>query len=208
MQDINMIRNVAIIGHGHCGKSSLAEAMLYTAGKIKRQGKVDEGTSTMDFDEEEIRRKLSISSSFHNYTWKRHETFLIDTPGDDNFLNETYQAVQITDSVIFVIGAVLGVKGQTIKFANFIAENKLPCLLFINKMDRERANFQKTLDEIKALLPINLVVLQIPIGAEEGFRGLIDIVSQTAYLFDSVTGTKKLTSRKILLLRLLSTMKN
>jgi len=166
--------------------------MLYTAGKIKRQGKVNEGTSAMDFDEEEIRRKLSISSSFHNYTWKRHETFLIDTPGDDNFLNETYQAVQIADSAIFIIGAVLGVKGQTIKFANFITENKLPCLLFINKMDRERANFRKTLDEIKTLLPSNLVVLQIPISAEDGFRGLVDIVSQTAWLFDRVTGIKKI----------------
>ena len=192
MQDINMIRNIVIVGHGHCGKSSLAEAMLYTAGKIKRQGKVDEGNSTMDFDEEEIRRNLSINSSFHNYTWKRHETFFIDTPGDDNFLNETYQAVQIADSAIFIVGAVLGVKGQTIKFANFVAENKLPCLLFINKMDRERANFQKTLDEIKALLPINPVVLQIPIGEEEGFKGLIDIITQTAWLFDSVTGTKKI----------------
>ncbi len=192
MQDINMIRNIAIIGHGHCGKSSLAEAMLYTAGKIKRQGKVDDGTSVMDFDEEEIRRNLSINSSFHNYIWKRHETFLIDTPGDDNFLNETYQAVQITDSALFIIGAVLGVKGQTIKFANFVAENKLPCLLFINKMDRDRANFQKTLDEIKTLLPINPVVLQIPIGAEEGFKGLIDIASKTAWLFDKVTGTKKI----------------
>ncbi len=192
MQDINMIRNIAIIGHGHCGKSSLAEAMLYTAGKIKRQGKVDDGTSTMDFDEEEIRRNLSINSSFNNYIWKRHETFLIDTPGDDNFLNETYQAVQIADSALFIIGAVLGVKGQTIKFANFVADNKLPCLLFINKMDRERANFQKTLDEIKTLLPINPVVLQIPIGAEEGFKGLIDITTKTAWLFDNVTGTKKI----------------
>ncbi|MEK6200888.1 MAG: GTP-binding protein, partial [Desulfobulbaceae bacterium] len=141
MQDINMIRNVAIIGHGHCGKSSLAEAMLYSAGKIKRLGKVDKGSSAMDFDEEEIQRNLSINASFHNYSWKRHEIFLIDTPGDDNFLNETYQAIQIADSAIFIVGAVLGVKGQTIKFANFIAERKLPCLLFINKMDRDRADF-------------------------------------------------------------------
>lgn len=192
MQDINMIRNIAIIGHGHCGKSSLAEAMLHTAGKIKRQGKVDEGTSTMDFDEEEIRRHLSINSSFHNYTWKKHEIFLIDTPGDDNFLNETYQATQIADSAVFIVGAVLGVKGQTIKFANFIADKKLPCLLFINKMDRERADFKKTIDEIKSLLPINPVILHMPIGAEEEFRGLVDIVSKTAWLFDNEKGTKKI----------------
>jgi elongation factor G len=192
MQDINMIRNVAIIGHGHSGKSSLAESMLYTAGKIKRQGKVDEGTSIMNFDEEEIRRNLSINSSFHNYTWKRHEVFLIDTPGDDNFLNETYQAIQITDSAIFVIGAVLGVKGQTIKFADFVADKKLPCLIFINKMERERANFAKTLDEIKTSLPLHPVVLHLPIGAETGFKGFVDIASQKAYLFDNETGTKQI----------------
>lgn len=192
MQDINMIRNVAIIGHGHCGKSSLAEAMLYTAGKIKRQGKVDEGTSAMDFDEEEIRRHLSINSSFHNYTWKKHHIFLIDTPGDDNFLNETYQATQIADSAVFIVGAVLGVKGQTIKFANFIADRRLPCLLFINKMDRERADFQKAIDEIKNLLPIKPVILHMPIGAEEGFKGIIDIASETAWLFDNVTGIKEI----------------
>jgi elongation factor G len=192
MQDINMIRNVAIIGHGHCGKSSLAEAMLYSAGKIKRLGKVDKGSSAMDFDEEEIQRNLSINASFHNYSWKRHEIFLIDTPGDDNFLNETYQAIQIADSAIFIVGAVLGVKGQTIKFANFIAERKLPCLLFINKMDRDRADFQRTLDEITNSLPINPVVIHLPIGAEEGFRGLIDIVSETAWLFDNDTGIKQI----------------
>ncbi len=192
MQDINMIRNVAILGHGHCGKSTLAEAMLYTAGKIKRQGKIDEGSSTMDFDEEEIRRHLSINSSFNNYTWKKHEIFLVDTPGDDNFLNETYQAVQIADSAIFVVDAVIGVKGQTIKFANFIAEKNLPCLLFISKMDRERANFAKTIDEIKLLLPIKPVVLQLPIGSEANFKGFVDIISATAWLFDNGNDAKKI----------------
>ncbi len=185
MQDINMIRNVAIVGHGHCGKTSLAEAMLYTAGKTKRLGKVDEGNSAMDFDEEEIRRKLSISNSFHHYTWKKHDAFLIDTPGDDNFLNETYQAVQIADSAVFVVDAVLGVKGQTIKFANFITEKKLPCLLFINKMERERADFTKTIDEIKIQLPLSPVILQLPIGAEAEFKGFVDIVSQTAWLYSA-----------------------
>jgi elongation factor G len=192
MQDINMIRNIAIIGHGHSGKSSLAESMLYVAGKIKRQGKVDEGSSVMNFDEEEIRRNLTINSSFHNFTWKRHDVFLIDTPGDDNFLNETYQAIQIADSAIFVIGAVIGVKGQTIKFADFVADKKLPCLIFINKMDRERANFAKTIDEIKTQLPLQPVVLQLPIGAEAGFKGFVDIISQTAYLFDDETGVKQI----------------
>jgi len=191
MQDINMIRNVAILGHGHCGKSTLAEAMLYTAGKIKRQGKVDEGTSTMDFDEEEVRRHLSINSSFDNYTWNKHDVFFIDTPGDDNFLNETCQAVQIADSAVFLVGAVLGVKGQTIKFADFIVDKKLPCLLFISKMDRERADFFKTIDEIKTLLPIKPVILHLPIGKEADFKGIVDITTATAWLFDNGNGVKK-----------------
>jgi len=191
MQDINMIRNVAIIGHGHCGKSTLAEAMLYTAGKIKRQGKVDEGTSTMDFDEEEVKRHLSINSSFDNYTWNKHDVFFMDTPGDDNFLNETYQAVQIADSAVFIVDAVVGVKGQTIKFANFIVEKKLPCLLFVNKMDRERADFFKTIDEIKTLLPVKPVILHLPIGKEADFKGIVDITTATAWLFDNGNGAKK-----------------
>jgi len=192
MQDINMIRNVAIIGHGHCGKSTLAEAMLHTAGKIKRQGKVDEGTSSMDFDEEEIRRNLSINSSFNNCTWNKHDIFLIDTPGDDNFLNETYQAVQIADSAVFLMDAVLGVKGQTIKFAKFVVDQKLPCLLFVNKMDRERADFMKTIDEIKSLLPIKPVILHLPIGKEADFKGLVDITTATAWLFENGNANKKI----------------
>jgi len=183
MQDVNMIRNIAIIGHGNCGKTSVAEAMLYTSGKIKRLGKVDDGNSAMDYEDEEINRNISINSSFHQYTWKKHDVYLIDTPGDDNFLNEAFFASQITDGAVFTIGAVLGVRGQTIKFAEFIADRRLPSIIAINKMDRERANFDKTIDEIKSSLPINPVILQLPIGAEDDFKGYVDIVTGQAYLF-------------------------
>ncbi|MDP3480112.1 MAG: elongation factor G [Desulfoprunum sp.] len=184
MQDTNMVRNIAIIGHGNCGKTSLAEAMLYTAGKISRLGKVDDGNSAMDYEEEEIHRNISINSSFHHYAWKKHDIFLIDTPGDDNFLNETLFATHVCDSALFVVGAVLGVKGQTIKFANMIAERNLPNMIVINKMDRERADFNRTLDEIRGSLPVKPVVLHLPIGAENNFRGIVDIISGKAYLFD------------------------
>ena len=162
MQDINMVRNIAVIGHGNCGKTSLAEAILYTAGRLKRLGKVDDGSSCMDHEEEEIKRNISISSAFHNYLWKKHEVYLIDTPGDDNFINETLFASQICDGVVFTVGAVMGVKGQTIKFADFVADRSLPCVIYINKMDRERADFEKTLDEIKKSLPLNPVVSICP----------------------------------------------
>ncbi len=184
MQDINKLRNIAIIGHGSCGKTSLAEAMLYTAGKIKRMGKVDEGSSALDFEEEEIQRNISINSSFHNYTWKKHDVFVMDTPGDDNFINETLIATQVVDAAVFIVGAVLGVKGQTIKFADFIANRSLPSLIMINKLDRERADFERTMGQINESLPLTPVVLHLPIGEEENFRGLVDIMSGKAYLFD------------------------
>ncbi|MBU1565883.1 MAG: elongation factor G [Proteobacteria bacterium] len=191
MQDTNIVRNVAIIGHGNCGKTSLVEAMLYSAGKISRLGRVDDGTAVMDYEDEEISRKISINSSFHNYTWKKHNVFLIDTPGDDNFLNETVFASYVCDNALFTIGAVLGVKGQTIKFSKIIKQRNLPTVIAINKMDRERADFLSTVDQIKESLPFNAVILHLPIGAEENFKGYVDLASGKAYLFDGDKGNLK-----------------
>jgi len=189
MQDTSKVRNIAIIGHGNCGKTSLVEAMLFTAGKINRLGKVDEGTSAMDYEDEEISRNISINSSFHNYTWNKHEIHVIDTPGDDNFLNETIFAANVCDGVVFTIGAVLGVKGQTIKFAEIVKEKSLPTMIVVNKMDRERANFEKTMDEMRESLPFTPAVLHMPIGAEENFKGFVDVISGKAYLFSGDKGT-------------------
>ena len=185
MQDTSMVRNLAILGHGSSGKSSLAEAMLYTAGKLKRLGKIDDGNTAMDYDDEEIARKISINSSFDNFTWKKTAVYLIDTPGDDSFYNETIFASKVSDSAVFTIGAVLGVKGQTIKFADLIAENNIPAMIVVNKMDRERADFHKTIDEIKKKLPLNPVLIQLPIGSEENFKGMVDLITGKAYLFDA-----------------------
>ena len=184
MQDTSMVRNVAILGHGGSGKSSLAEAMLYTAGKLKRLGRVDDGNSAMDYDDEEIARKISINSSFDNYTWKKTSVYLIDTPGDDSFYNETIFASSVCDAAIFNIGAVLGVKGATLKFADLIAENRIPSMIVVNKMDRERADFSKTINEVKDRLPLNPALIQLPIGSEDNFKGLVDLISGKAYLFD------------------------
>lgn len=189
MQDINKVRNIAIMGHGNCGKTSLAEAMLYTAQKINRIGKVDDGSSAMDYEAEEISRNISINTSFHNLTWNKHDIYISDTPGDDNFINETLFASQICDGVVFTVGAVIGVKGQTIKFADIVKEKNLPTVIAINKMDRERADFQKTLDEIQENLPFTPAVLHMPIGAEEDFKGVVDVITSKAYLFDGDKGT-------------------
>lgn len=183
MQETRKIRNIAIIGHGNSGKTTLAEAMLFTAGKTQRLGRVDEGSSTLDFEEEELQRTITINTAFHNYSWKSHQVYLMDTPGDDNFLNETSVATQVADGAIFVIGAVLGVKGQTHKFADFIISRALPSLIVINKLDRDRADFWRTLDQIESSLALNQVVLQLPIGSEQDFCGVVDVMTGTAYAF-------------------------
>ncbi len=183
MQDVQQIRNVVILGHGNSGKSTFAEALLFTAGSLKRLGKVDEGTSSMDFEPEEIKRRISIGTAFNQLTWKKNDVYLMDTPGDDNFVNETRFAAQVADSAILTVGSVLGVRPQTEKFVDLIQENNLPCLICITKMDRERANFQKTVAAIKENFNLNPVVLFLPIGAEDNFKGVVDIVAQKALYF-------------------------
>ena len=183
MQDVQQIRNVVFLGHGNSGKSTLAEALLFTAGSLKRLGKVDEGTSSMDFEPEETKRKISIGTAFNHLVWQKNDVYLIDTPGDDNFFNETRFAAQVADSAILTVGAVLGVRPQTEKFVDLIKDNNLPCLICVTKMDRERANFQKTVDGIKEATGLNPVVLYLPIGAEDAFKGVVDILANKALLF-------------------------
>ena len=141
MTDVKLVRNVTILGHGNCGKTTLAEAMLFSAGKTNRLGKVDDGSSTMDSEPEEIKRNITIGAAFNHYTWKKHEVFLADTPGDDNFLNESKFVARVTDNVLFCIGAATSVKNQTTKFTDFIEERKIPTIICITRMDRERADF-------------------------------------------------------------------
>ena len=129
MQDVQQIRNIVILGHGNSGKTTLAEALLFTGGAIKRQGRVDDGNSSMDFEPEEAKRHISISTAFAQIGWKKHEIFLADTPGDDNFVNETRFAAQVADAAILTVGAVTGVRSQTEKFIDLILDNKLLGLL-------------------------------------------------------------------------------
>ena len=183
MYDVKQIRNTVILGHGNSGKTTLAEALLFTAGAINRLGKVDDGTTSMDFEGEEIKRQVSTSAAFNHFSWNKKEIFLTDTPGDDNFINEAKFASQLADSAILTIGAVLGVRNQTERFVDFVQDRHLPCLICITRMDRERANFQKTVDEIKAAFSLNPVVLYLPIGAESDFRGVVDIAGNRALMF-------------------------
>ena len=188
MHDVKLIRNSVILGHGNSGKTTLTEALLYTAGVSKRLGKVDDGSSSMDFEPEEAKRKISISTAFCHLPWKKREIYLADSPGDDNFVNEAKFAAQVADSAILTVGAVIGVRNQTERFVEYIQEKQLPCLICITKMDRERANFTKTVDQIRSTFDLNPVVLYLPIGAEDSFRGVVDIAGNRALFFKSDGG--------------------
>ncbi|HFQ90427.1 MAG TPA: elongation factor G [Desulfobulbus sp.] len=185
MQDVQNIRNTVLLGHGNSGKTTLAEALLFTAGSVKRLGKVDDGTASMDFEPEEIKRHISISAAFNHLAWKKKEVYLIDTPGDDNFINEARFAAQVADSAVLTIGSVLGVRSQTEKFVDYVRERNLPCLICITKMDRERADFARTVGQVRDSFDLNPVVLTLPIGAEENFKGVVDLVENKAFFFAS-----------------------
>ncbi|MCW5201096.1 elongation factor G, partial [Desulfobulbus sp. F4] len=184
MHDVQQIRNTVILGHGHSGKTTLAEALLFTAGAIGRLGKVDEGGAALDFEDEEVRRKISISAAFGHLSWQNCGVFLADTPGDDNFVNETKFAARMADSALLTVGGVLGVRSQTERFVEFVLERRLPCLICITKMDRERANFLETFNEIRqTFAKLNPAVLHLPIGSEKDFKGVVDVLNRRALIF-------------------------
>lgn len=181
-EKVDRIRNIALIGHGGAGKTSLAEALLYNSGTIKRLGKIEEGNTAMDFEPEELKRTSSISSGFHQYSWNSHTVNLIDTPGDQNFFSDTKSCMQAADGAVVVIDAVDSVKVQTELAWEFAKEFKLPCVIFINKLDRERADFNRTFADAKAVFDPKPIILQLPIGAEAEYRGVVDLIGNKAYL--------------------------
>lgn len=182
---LDKVRNIALIAHSSTGKTSLAEAMLFTSGRSNRLGKVDDGSSILDYEPEEIKRKITINSAFNHYQWKKHTVHIIDTPGDDNFFTDTKTSFQVADGCVFVIDAIDGAKPSALKVWNLTEELKTPRLIFINKMDRERADFYKTLESISATLGIRCVPIQLPIGAEDKFTGIVDLINEKALIFSN-----------------------
>ncbi|MGQ9920219.1 MAG: GTP-binding protein, partial [Desulfobacca sp.] len=182
---LDHLRNVALVGHSGAGKTSVAEAMLFAAKATSRLGKVDDGSSVLDFEAEEIKRHISIAAACHHFDWKKHAVHFVDTPGDDNFLAETRAALQVADSALVVVDAVDGVKVGTEKVWALAQKYNLPRLLFINKMERERADFDKAVQAVRDILKAKPVLLQLPIGREADFQGIIDLVAFKAYTFDA-----------------------
>ncbi len=179
------MRNLAIIGHGGTGKTTLCESILFVAGKTDRPGRVDEGTSSMDYEPEEQKRHISISASTNNIEWEKHRINIIDTPGDSNFAFDTKSCLRIVDGAVILVDAVGGVEFQTEKVWEYADEFKLPRLLFISRMDKERADFAKAVESIRTRLGKKITIFALPIGAEGAFSGVVDLVSMKALHFDS-----------------------
>ena len=177
------LRNVGLVAHVGSGKTSLAEAMLFDAKCTARLGSVDEGTSSMDFEPEEVKRKITISTAIHHCEWKKHALNIIDTPGDDNFLSDTRFALQAADGVVVLVDATAGVKVGTEKVRNFADELKLPQIIFINKMDRERADFYSVVEDVSKAFHVKPTPVFLPIGSEDKFEGLVDLIQGKAYRY-------------------------
>jgi len=177
------LRNVALIAHVGSGKTSLAEAMLFNGKGTSRLGKVDDGTSNFDFEPEEAKRRITISTSIHHCDWKKHIINIIDTPGDDNFLSDTKACLQAADGVIVVLDATAGVKFGTQKVWAFADELKLPRIIYVSKMDRERSDFYGVVEQVMKTFEVKATPVFLPIGAEDKFEGLVDLIKMKAYRF-------------------------
>ncbi len=177
------IRNIGVVGHGDHGKTTLVAAMLYTAGVTPRLTRVDEGNTVTDFDDEETARKVSISTALAHVDWQKTKINLIDTPGYNIFINDAKASLLAADCALVVVDAVAGVEVQTEKTWSYAAGYGLPRIVVVNKMARERADFDGTVQQIHDVLGGSLIPVQLPIGAEKEFKGVVDLIDKKAYSY-------------------------
>ena len=180
---IEKIRNVALVGHGGAGKTSLTEALLFNAGAINRTGRVEDGNTVSDFDPDEIAKGISISLALAPFEWKEHKVNLLDAPGYADFLGDAEAALRASDAAIIVVSAVEGVEVQARVVWDICESLNLPRVIFINKIDRERASFQRTLDELVEVFGTKIAPLHLPIGEEHEFSGIVDLLAERAYTY-------------------------
>ncbi len=178
------IRNVALVGHRGSGKTSLHEALLFQAGAINRLGSVIEGTTVSDSDPDEQSRKMSIGATLSSFEWADRKINLLDTPGEPSFVADALGALRVCESAVFVVNAVMGVEVSTTRLWRRAAELDIARLLYVNMLDRERADFFRALESLKAAFGPHVVATEIPIGREHDVRGVIDLVDMRAYEYD------------------------
>src|SRR5262245_39477198 len=190
-EEVAKLRNVAIVGQGGTGKTSVADALLFAAGAATRIGRVDDGSSAFDTEAEEQRRKSTITAALHHVAWKKHEVNLIDTPGYSAFLHDTHNCLAAATGVVLVLGPTGGeIKVETEKVWGWCRERGLPAIGFVTRLDRERASVDHALEDLK-LIGAKPAVLQVPIGAEAEFHGVIDVLSGKAFVYQGDSGTVK-----------------
>jgi elongation factor G len=180
--DTASIRNVALVGHGGSGKTTLTSAMLFDAGAVNRLGKVEEGNTVTDFDADEIARQISLSTALAHCEWNKTKLNLLDTPGYGNFIQEARVAIHVADAALVNVCGVAGVEVQTEKVWGFAQESEKPRLIVVNRLDRDRASFSRALESIQKAFGRTAVPVQLPVGEEKDFRGVIDLVRMKAYL--------------------------
>jgi len=185
MGEVEKRWNIALVAHGGAGKTTLADVILYNAKVVDRIGRVDDGTSNFDFEPEEISKKISISSAFHHIMWNKNYINILDTPGYANFLTDTEFCLKAATGAVLIVSAISGVKVETHTLWNFLTEWRIPRIAFVSKMDRERADFLKAVDDIEKDLKVTPVPLQYPIGSEADFKGIIDLITKEAYYYEN-----------------------
>ncbi|HKF02016.1 MAG TPA: elongation factor G [Candidatus Sulfotelmatobacter sp.] len=178
------IRNVAMVGHGHAGKTSLVSAMLYTSGATQRLGRVDDGSATTDYDDEEVARQMSISTGVAVVEWGGTKINVLDTPGFNMFVHEAKMALPVVDAAIVVVDGVAGVEVVTQRVWNYCEEYKTPRLIVVNRMDRDRADAGRVLESVEKAFGRNVIPIELPIGAEKSLSGVIDLVRMKAYTYE------------------------
>ena len=177
------IRNVGVVGHGDSGKTTLTAGLLFTAGASNRLLRVDEGNTITDFDEEEIQRRITISTAIASAEWNRTKINLLDTPGYNIFINDTHGSLVAADAVLVVVDGVAGVEVQTEKVWAFAEEFKLPRAIIVNKLDRDRADFHRALGSVQEFFGRAAIPIQLPIGEERDFKGIVDLIRMKAYTY-------------------------
>lgn len=178
------VRNVAVIGHSHSGKTSLVSALLYTSGGTPRLGRVDDGSSVTDYDEEEVSRQMTISAALAALEWNKTKINLIDTPGFNMFVHEAEMAIPAVDAALVVVDSVSGVQVVTQKVWKHADKFNLPRIVVCTRMDRERADFERVMESLTSTFGRSVVPVQLPIGTEKNFKGVIDLVKMKAYMYD------------------------